>query len=515
MLLRQVGFTVTVASDGVEALERAREVRPDGVVSDVLMPRLDGFQLCRELRADPELRAVPVVLMSSAYIEPADLLLANRAGANALLERRPEFGELAATLRICMRRVPPSPAPATEFDAEYTQRLRLQLDRQVAANAELTRRLALQSVQLSVLAGISNVLKRAMDVHDVLGEVLARCLEVAGLAAAVVLLHESGGDPARAEAVGPPEHVAELRRRLYDLGQGARLDQPGGLVELPGGSDNAGVAVTLDSGSEPLGVLAITWGDPQLDEIRVAFARTIAGQLSEAVALQRAIGQLNVSREETISRLTLAAEFRDNDTARHTERVSLYAKLLAERLGLSHAEAELIRVASVMHDVGKIGVSDTILLKPGPLTPSEFEDMKQHTRFGNEILAGSAIELLDVAATVALSHHERFDGTGYPAGLAGDDIPLQGRIVAVADVFDALTSPRVYRPAFKVESAVEAMRDGRGTQFDPRALDVFLDSLGDVLAIRANGANALARTRRKGSAPVRRQLHAEKRAAAP
>jgi response regulator RpfG family c-di-GMP phosphodiesterase len=486
MLLTELGFAVTVAADGAEGLERARELRPDVIVSDVLMPRLDGFELCREVRRDPGLAAVPLVLMSSSYIDDADRALAGRVGANALLERTPDFWGLADTLRQCLPSRPPPTAPAAELDAEYAQRLRAQLDRQVAANAELSQRLALQSVQLSVLAGISNVLTRSVDVRDVFGEVLARCLEVAGLAAAVVLLHDQSGGLAGVEAVGAAHDVDELRGRLEELGDGARLAPPGDLVELPASvGGNAGVAVSLDAGPEPLGVLAITWGDPHLDEIRIAFARTIAGQLSDGVALQRAIGQLGASREETISRLALAAEFRDNDTALHTERVSLYAQLLAERLGLDPGEAELIRVASVMHDVGKIGVPDTILLKPGPLTGAEFEQMKRHTQFGNQILAGSGVELLDVAASVALHHHERFDGTGYPAGLAGEAIPLHGRIVAVADVFDALTSPRVYRPAFNVDSAIETMRAGRGTQFDPRALDAFLESLGDVLAIRA------------------------------
>jgi HD-GYP domain-containing protein (c-di-GMP phosphodiesterase class II) len=130
-----------------------------------------------------------------------------------------------------------------------------------------------------------------------------------------------------------------------------------------------------------------------------------------------------------------------------------------------------------MHDVGKIGVSDMVLLKPGKLTPQEREEMELHSEIGHDILAGSHVEMLNMAARIALTHHEKVDGSGYPQGLKGDEIPLEGRIVAVADVLDALTSDRVYRKAFDFERAVEMMREDRGTHFDPSILDALLDDL--------------------------------------
>jgi putative two-component system response regulator len=185
--------------------------------------------------------------------------------------------------------------------------------------------------------------------------------------------------------------------------------------------------------------------------------------------------------------------------------MSLYCALLARLAGLDGDHAEAIRIASPMHDVGKIGIPDRILLKPGRLTRDEREVMEAHTEMGHRILAGSGVELLDLAAVMALTHHEWIDGTGYPSAAAGDAIPIEGRICAIADVFDALTSDRVYRPAFQPDEARSLMLEGRGTQFDMVLLDLFFDSFDDVLAIRraagtgtAEQTLAVARTHASG-----------------
>src|ERR671911_3122115 len=208
-------------------------------------------------------------------------------------------------------------------------------------------------------------------------------------------------------------------------------------------------------------------------------------------ALRDTIAQLESSdselrrlREETIRRLSWAAEFRNQETGEHIVRMSLYCTLLARLAGLDADRAEDIRIASPMHDVGKIGIPDRILLKPGRFTDDERAVMEAHTEMGHGILAGSGVELLDLAAVMALTHHERIDGTGYPGRLTGDAIPIEGRICAVADVFDALTSDRVYRQGFQPDEARSLMLEGRGTQFDPDLLDLFLGSFDDVLAIR-------------------------------
>ena len=193
--------------------------------------------------------------------------------------------------------------------------------------------------------------------------------------------------------------------------------------------------------------------------------------------------EVRVSREETVHRLALAAEFRDGVTARHVERMSCYCELLARSVGATQQEADEIRLASLMHDVGKIGVPDEILQKPGPLTDAEWAVMRRHAELGHQILEGSRSDLLEKAATVALTHHERYDGDGYPNGLAGSQIPMIGRMAAVADVFDALTSDRPYREAMPVDVARKMIVDGSGTQFDPELTDLFLDNWDEVLWI--------------------------------
>ena len=206
------------------------------------------------------------------------------------------------------------------------------------------------------------------------------------------------------------------------------------------------------------------------------------GELEQAVAERTQ--ELRVSREETIQRLAKAAEFRDIETAEHNQRMSHYCRLLAERLGMSAERCEQIRLASVMHDVGKVGVSDLILLKPGKLTGEEFAQIKTHPDIGHCILSGSTSPLLELGAVIALTHHEKYDGSGYPRRLAGDAIPIEGRIAAVADVFDALTSNRVYRDAWSLEKTLELLNHDKGSHFDPSMVDLFLESMDDVLQIK-------------------------------
>ncbi len=200
--------------------------------------------------------------------------------------------------------------------------------------------------------------------------------------------------------------------------------------------------------------------------------------------LEETQNELRMSREETINRLSIAAEYRDEETALHVQRMSRYCDILACRLGADSEQGELIRVASQMHDVGKIGIPDRILLKPGRLTPDEYRAMQEHAAIGHRILFGARSELGEVGASIAWTHHEKVDGTGYPRGLRGDEIPFEGRVAAIADVFDALTTDRVYRKAFHLMEALEVLRQGRGTHFDAEMLDTFFDSLDEILRVK-------------------------------
>ncbi len=195
-------------------------------------------------------------------------------------------------------------------------------------------------------------------------------------------------------------------------------------------------------------------------------------QMLEAKVRERT-RELESAQIEIIERLARAAEFRDDNTGQHTERVGKMAAQLARELGLPDGQVSLIRRAAPLHDVGKIGIPDAILLKLGKLHAAEFELVKTHTSIGARILSGSNFALLRLAEEIAFSHHERWDGAGY-AGLAGAEIPLVGRIVTVADVFDALTQKRPYKSAWPVEDAVAEIDRQRGRQFDPEVVDAFL-----------------------------------------
>jgi hypothetical protein len=207
---------------------------------------------------------------------------------------------------------------------------------------------------------------------------------------------------------------------------------------------------------------------------RVALSGEIEGRSSE---LKRALTELEISQAEMVRRLSMAVEFRDEDTGAHIERIGRFSRLLAEHIGMDSEFCERISHAAPLHDVGKVAIPDTILLKPGPLTPQERAIVETHAEEGYRLVRGSSSAILEMAATIALSHQEKWDGSGYPRGLVGEVIPLEGRIVAIADVFDALTSDRVYRKAFPVSEALTIMREQRGRHFDPVLLDAFLEVL--------------------------------------
>ena len=184
--------------------------------------------------------------------------------------------------------------------------------------------------------------------------------------------------------------------------------------------------------------------------------------------------ELRDTQFEIVRRLSQAAELRDEETGAHIERIGRLCHRLALEAGLEEGEAELIGHASAMHDVGKIGVPDRVLLKPGKLDADEWQTMQTHTTIGGQILGGSRSRLLQVAESIALTHHERWDGGGYPAGLRGEEIPLAARICAICDVYDALTSERPYKPAWTHDEALEQIVRERGTHFDPELVDAFL-----------------------------------------
>lgn len=219
-------------------------------------------------------------------------------------------------------------------------------------------------------------------------------------------------------------------------------------------------------------------------EVRLLYKKIRSNQDALTEEVRARTRELHETRIEIIRRLVTAGELRDNDTGLHVVRMSWYSRHLAQAYGLPMDVCEQILEAAPMHDVGKIGIPDAILLKPGRLTPQEWDVMKTHTTIGAKILSGSGFDLLRLAEEIALTHHERWDGAGYPHGLAGDQIPLAGRIVAIADVFDAVTSARPYKTAWSVEEARQMILDGAGAHFDPVLAHLFIEQLPHIVELK-------------------------------
>lgn len=201
--------------------------------------------------------------------------------------------------------------------------------------------------------------------------------------------------------------------------------------------------------------------------------------------IDKATKNLRDREQEIIYRLTKAAEYRDPETGGHIKRMAHYSHHIAMQLGMTIEQQNLLLEAAPMHDIGKVGIPDLILLKPGKLDHSEFEIMKEHTQYGFDILNGSPSKLMQLGAEIALSHHEKYDGSGYPYGLKNEQISIYGRIVAVADVFDALTSERPYKKAWPVDDAIAFLRDQTGAHFDRGCVYAFLHDMDHILHIKA------------------------------
>ncbi len=230
--------------------------------------------------------------------------------------------------------------------------------------------------------------------------------------------------------------------------------------------------------------------------------------------VQQRTRELQLSQQEVLNCLARAGEYRDNETGQHVLRVSRYVGIIARELGMDRAAISMIQQASTLHDIGKVGIPDSILLKPGKLTEDEYNRMKQHCDYGTDIcsqtekrasdhsdlhaalgvkfLAGCVSPMLRMASVITATHHEKWDGTGYPQGLKGEAIPLEGRITAVADVFDALSSERPYKKAFSLEKCIAILQEGRGQHFEPRLVDLFLGCMDEVVAIRDKYADQTA-----------------------
>ena len=314
------------------------------------------------------------------------------------------------------------------------------------------------------------------------------------------------------EAASAPEARAILERREYrlvllDIHLGAdsgldllteiRTTRPATAVVMVTGIDDPDLAIKAIA----MGAYGYMVKPVRVSELIINVANALYRRSAEAdyrrlmIGLEAkvqartndlvgALDDLHHSQAETILRLAKLVEFRDEETGRHVERMSQYAGLLARKLGMPEERSMNIQLASQLHDVGKVSIPDGILFKPGKLAPAEMEVMKGHAAAGYRMLANSASHVIQIGAEIAHTHHERWDGSGYPQRLGGEQIPLEGRIAAVADVFDSLTSRRPYRSAFPVGTAIDMMGAERNHHFDPNVLNTFLKSMKEVEVVR-------------------------------
>ncbi|HEY5052590.1 MAG TPA: HD domain-containing phosphohydrolase [Solirubrobacterales bacterium] len=436
-------YDCAFAGGVAEAREKLLAKSFDLALCDIQMPGESGLVLVEEIARDyPDM----AVVLVTGVDDPAVAEKTFQLGAHGYLVKPFWPGQLLITAANALR-----------------QR-RLELAEQAHSRA-LEERLQLLMDRAPVPIYVKDRDRRYMVANRI-------AHEVAGLEPNdLVGLIDRDIMPAKAE-----RFVAATDRLILDEGESYEAEE----TIVVGDEERTFLTVKfpfVDDGSKVAGIMGISTditGKKQAESLREELA----------VAQEQAIEELRASRQETVERLARAIEMRDEETGEHVNRMAAITAYLGGQLGLERERVMLLRAAAPMHDVGKIATPDDILQKPGPLTPQERQEMERHTVVGHEILADSDSELLQVAATIALSHHERWDGGGYPQGLSGEDIPLEGRVAAVADVFDALLSDRCYRPAMSVDEAVRTIREGKGTHFDPHVADVLLRHVEEVLSFR-------------------------------
>lgn len=424
--LRRAGYRVATAEDGLQALDLLRNTPCTLVITDLRMPGMDGLALLRQIgERHPGIRGI--ILTGYGTIQSA--VEATKLGADNYITKPVVIDELVRAVRTALR------------DGQAL-RDRTATISEVSAIAALTRLLA----------------QPAPDLHQVVQDsvdLLAPALRASARLSIVDLL--SGREIASAQAEGAPELL------------GHHHAQPGG--------PRAGQHI-LNVSLEPnlgCGGQLTAWRPPDAAPFTAAdaqFLQLVASQLS--IALRGALVSSSPSltrwelRElslQTVHALVRAVEMRDRYTAGHSARVSRYAVALARSLGLTAAEVENIRMAALLHDVGKIGISDLLLNKPGPLTPAERARIQEHPALGCQIVAG--VQSLNLSIPLIMHHQESYDGQGYPAGLAGEQIPYEARILAIADSFEAITATRAYRQGRSAAEALEILSAGSGRQWDP------------------------------------------------
>jgi response regulator RpfG family c-di-GMP phosphodiesterase len=490
ILMIPLGYQVEKAKNGKEALEKIAERSPDIILLDVMMPGMDGFEVCRILKEDEKTRDIPVVMVT-ALNQIENKVTGIETGADDYLIKPFHRNELIARVKSLLK------------------------------VRTLNDKVKKYQYTIRSLFELTTLSEDFRDRGGIFNELAKRTAELTGMEKVVIALVENNLLQVKASyhlnddkelytflsQNGPIRKVIETGKQLVAVNDSQIAKQFNlnlSYVCIPLKSISKDVIGALcafgingDMSEGTVRVLSIVAqriaSEIQIKDRSRVLEDTVDKRtkaLRESLEkLEEAHSEISHAYEEIVYRLSVAAEYKDEDTAAHIHRISYYSEALARKLGLPEEEVKLIKLASPMHDIGKIGIPDSILLKPGQLTPDEFEIMKQHTIMGARILAGSSSPLLSMAEEIAISHHEKYDGSGYPYGVMGENIPLVGRIVAIADVFDALLTPRVYKPAFDLDNTLTIMKEGKGKHFDPNLVDAFFDILDEILTIKEDYSN--------------------------
>ena len=463
-LSRFVGTLVT-AVNGAEGIEAYREHNPDIILTDIQMPVMDGLSMASKIREMN--KSVPIIVIT-AYDNNDYLKSAINIGIDKYVTK---------------------PVNGTQFfEALLEQAQNLRTD------AEIKQAQALQQDKLKLLVDIVDETSAGTgnDIESMLSHLFAALAKIPSVHIqnkGVVRMYNSWGKAVTVARFGiKPVWLEPLTNSIF-----ANVSQEpcSEAFIAPMTTAERALVLPLASGSTSLGqiiiVLSHGWS-PSADSIN--FMTRLAQRLSRLVnrcltheILQIREIEIEEARTEALKRLEAASEYRDNETGMHIMRMTNFAVAIAKTLGVPEHQRNLLYLTAPMHDVGKIGIPDAILLKPGKLTEEEFEVMKSHTEIGERLLHGKN-PMFDTARAIAMSHHENWDGSGYPRGLQGEGIPLLARICAIADVFDALTSRRPYKDAWTTKEAVAWIKGESGSKFEPALVEALESSLPEILRIR-------------------------------
>jgi putative two-component system response regulator len=484
-LLEEAGCSAAQATSAEAGIEIAKARPPQLILMDVSLPGMDGLTAMKVLKQEATTKDIPVVVMT-AHAMQGDEAKAVQAGCDGYLTKPFHTHEF---LQIVTRFIGAQDAETRPNGAENAGHRSQESAGQDASkfilivDDEEANRDLLEALLESLGHHAESIHNGAASLNRLREENFQRLPDLVLLD--VMMPGVNGFEVARAIRQEPATadlpivmvtalSSKEDRLRAVEAGANDFIAKPIDKTEL---------RVRITS------LLRMKEAQDAIKRHRAALEETVK---QRTCALRQALAEVTVAREEadqahldTIYRLAVASEYKDKDTATHIQRVGNYCGLLGRHLGLLDDEVEILVKASPMHDVGKLGIPDAILLKPGKLDSEEWAIMKEHTTIGARILHGSSSRLLRAGEIIALSHHEKWDGSGYPNGWAGTAIPLWGRICAIADVFDALTHERPYKKAFTNEEACEIMRNERGRQFDPTLLDLFLRLGDEILAIQS------------------------------